>query len=233
MSQGLDIERVLDRTGGDLCTAIDHLIEAKSLSSRIDQILSNENLLREISLMSYKHRNGFYKIVLAEYESIKLRFHIWPKNTERKEEDIHNHCWDFCSQILAGGYISEEYSVLEDGSQASNGKRYSCYEYLPREEKQYFRLKEIGSKLLSRTISKTLQKGDKLMMSFDRLHRVVPQNSVYTASMFLNGRKKVRSTMVCRAVPEQQKEIEAISLVSSELEFLLKELKMNLTANGE
>ena len=62
--------------------------------------------LSAIACVSYKHANGFSKLVLGESESGRLRLHIWEPDAAA-EENIHEHRWHFASAVIAGSIESE------------------------------------------------------------------------------------------------------------------------------
>src|SRR5450631_656492 len=68
-------------------------------------LLANEEQIRQVASMSYRHRNGFDMFVLwkSAQPEYKLRLHIWwPEYSHIKQrmEAIHNHSWDFSSTVL-------------------------------------------------------------------------------------------------------------------------------------
>lgn len=79
--------------------------------------LSNPDALGAIASASYRHANGFTKIVLVDGPE-KLRLHLWRAWT-RFNENIHTHRWDLVSRILHGTMHEERYEV-SDGRPATH-----------------------------------------------------------------------------------------------------------------
>lgn len=73
-------------------------------------IMADDTKLAEIGQRSFRHVNGFDKIVLCEDrdQGWKLRLHIWwPGATSI--EGLHDHRWNFASHMITGMYYNWEY----------------------------------------------------------------------------------------------------------------------------
>lgn len=62
--------------------------------------------LEKVAAQSYRHANGFSKLVLADSEVGRLRLHIWEPGAA-SEENIHEHRWHFASVVMTGAIESE------------------------------------------------------------------------------------------------------------------------------
>jgi hypothetical protein len=89
-------------------------ITKDSLSTIIDEILNNDELLDQVTKASYRNVTGFLKIVLAQDDvnSWKIRLHVWQE--KEKKEFPHNHKWDFFSKIISGYLLQEIYEESQD-----------------------------------------------------------------------------------------------------------------------
>src|SRR5947209_8668763 len=94
---------------------------ASALPTILDDIVSSKQSIELIASRSFKHTNGFFKIVLhgSSLHEIKLRLHFWPTGSAtHTDADPHNHRWTFLSVPLFGALYEERYRVA-----AENGHR--------------------------------------------------------------------------------------------------------------
>lgn len=70
-----------------------------------DSLLTDDAFAAEVAARSYRHGNGFLKVVLLD-RGFKLRLHLWFPGTPC-EENIHDHRWSIASTIIAGELHSE------------------------------------------------------------------------------------------------------------------------------
>lgn len=68
-------------------------------------LLTDDAFAAEAAARSYRHGNGFLKVVLLD-RGFKLRLHLWFPGTPC-EENIHDHRWSIASTIIAGELHSE------------------------------------------------------------------------------------------------------------------------------
>ena len=83
--------------------ALDGYLERHAPARLVRAVLDDDELLRRAAYASYRHANGFDKLVLAsspEGHSIKLD--VWWAHLSRGLEDIHNHRCSFSSHLLIG-----------------------------------------------------------------------------------------------------------------------------------
>ena len=78
----------------------------KGVEEVIREIIQDQKLLTSIAAISYLHKNGFYKLILADSKDFKLRLHIWLPGTIAYET-LHSHRWHFSSTIIVGKLQSE------------------------------------------------------------------------------------------------------------------------------
>jgi hypothetical protein len=92
----------------------------------LDDVLLDEQRLRQIRARSYGHPNGFAKIVIHDAGrcGVSVRLHVWPAIEPgdvaaaklRRDSAPHSHRWEFASTILAGpGLLVEEFRVEPSG----------------------------------------------------------------------------------------------------------------------
>ncbi len=86
-----------------------------NLKSLVEEIITNDKWLLEISNKSFSHTNGFDKFILFRGKNLRIRLHIyWPEECKNKS-NIHDHRWDFSSFIIKGGYKSEIFQIADEG----------------------------------------------------------------------------------------------------------------------
>lgn len=162
-------------------------VDNKFLINLIDEIITNQNLLEEVTKDSYKNVTGFLKIVLAKggEKSWKIRLHLWESKEEK--EHPHNHKWDFYSKIMLGHLTQDLYQITED---SKNSKQYTTREpvslmpKLPNGEsacacRDDFCLsvkeeKPVNLKLISQDI---IQKNQSYFMPNNLIHTITPSQT--------------------------------------------------------
>lgn len=93
---------------------------ASVLPTILDDIVSSKQSIEVIASRSFKHTNGFFKIVLhgLSPHEIKLRLHFWPTGSaSHTDADPHNHRWTFLSVPLFGALYEERYRVAAKNGQ--------------------------------------------------------------------------------------------------------------------
>lgn len=70
-----------------------------------EALLTDDAFATQVAARSYRHGNGFLKVVLLD-RGFKLRLHLWLPGASC-EENIHDHRWSIASTILAGELHSE------------------------------------------------------------------------------------------------------------------------------
>lgn len=79
---------------------------ATQLRSDLKVIAADRAEVAAIAVRSYRHANGFTKLVLTDSVIGRLRLHVWEPGAVA-EENIHEHRWHFASAVLAGTMESE------------------------------------------------------------------------------------------------------------------------------
>lgn len=154
------------------------------LHSFLHSILGDKRQLESVASRSYRHGNGFYKIVLESDKSFKLRLHIWLAG-ELGEENIHDHRWAFASTILCGQLESEIFTeALSDDARA-----YPEYLYYAKNSDHPAHIQRNGEVRLVCTKHGISRAGDAYSMAPGVLHRIVTTGGGMTA------------TLMCQAAP--------------------------------
>jgi hypothetical protein len=168
-----------------LRAALSQFVNNGWLRSVIDGRLRDSRQLMDAAGGSYRHDNGFWKIVLVETEWYKLRAHLWLEHQqEPAQPNIHNHRWHFSSVLLRGGYVQELFAICEA---EEDGIPVRSWRYSPSAEGIAGDVEERGAARLKRVAQSTCQAGDCVVLAADELHRVISVKDATTISIVLNG----------------------------------------------
>jgi hypothetical protein len=77
-------------------------------------LIRGEISLERLIERSYKHKNGFNKIVLFDQAGHKLRFHIYKAN--EGDENVHDHRWACMHSLVLDGSLPADYLAVVDES---------------------------------------------------------------------------------------------------------------------
>ena len=181
-------------TMGNLTSAL--LSTRKELHAHLRQLLVSPDALAEIAARSYRHDNGFAKIVLrsGQHGRGAVRLHVWPADGGA-DRNIHNHCWDFASIVLAGRLEFEEFVV--DGESAVNARHY-VYDAATDFD---YTLRLRGATRL-RSVARGIRgAGDAYEMSSTALHRTAGVPGAVTVTLLCQGphRRDFADVYVTRA----------------------------------
>jgi len=144
---------------------------------------------------SYRHRNGFDKIVLASPMASrqKLVLHLWQPSAAAEAADldhIHNHRWDFASVVLQGRLHLELYKKDIDGDiytqfryRKSPGTRHSR----SLQDARRYQLEPCGTMPVSAQATAILTVGSTYTWSAELLHRAWAPPGATTATLIVQG----------------------------------------------
>jgi hypothetical protein len=152
---------------------------------RIAHELAAGSQMVKVARDSYRHDNGFWKVVLAETEAYKLRVHLWlnKDRTFTGEPNIHNHRWNFSSMLLRGGYVQEKFAVCS----GEEGISVHRWRYRPSLDGIAGETIEDGVACLRRISQRDCFAGDGVLLGADELHRVVPIDNAMPISVVAVG----------------------------------------------
>ncbi|MEC3980796.1 hypothetical protein [Amycolatopsis sp. H20-H5] len=180
-----------------LCRAADRVRQNpdKFLSWLEETFLDDDAAAHDAAGRSYWHPNGFAKLVLhtAAESRFRVRLHIWPasKEASQGESNPHSHRWEFASVVLAGkGMHMFEYRETIGG-----GKPYQRYRY-GTDPADPAALVRDGQVRLRKTSSPHVQRGEVYSCDTEVVHTVRPIAADLTATVVVQGPRRVRSTVV-------------------------------------
>lgn len=172
-----------------------------SLASLLGSIRADASRLKILADRSYRHHNGFDKIVLASPASspLKLVLHVWPRGGAADANDIHDHRWDFASVVLCGALRVELYEP------DVSGRSYSVMRYRPMPGAENYDLQPSGTMAVSAQASVTITVGSAYSWAADLLHRAWGLPGQTTATLIVQGPPTRASTTVLARTPDARR----------------------------
>jgi hypothetical protein len=141
--------------------------------------------------VAYRHPNGFTKIRLTTLDDYgwTIRLHVWAERAS--DYDIHSHCWNFASRILAGSLTEETYTL------AAGAGKYSVYNCSPSVGGQYSL--KFQHKCDVNLVSKDVyQQGASYERDAKTLHAAYADSACRGVTVFVQGPERERFTTVIR-----------------------------------
>lgn len=173
---------------------LDQLQQQFLVPGLLQAVATDQGWLDWVSRQSYRHPNGFDKLVLWQDPAtspLKLVLHWWaPGAAGPDDDDIHNHRWDFASLVLAGELRSDLYT------ESRSGQRYPAWEYSSPEGGEEFLVRAAGEVSVECAASITMAAGSAYLWGKDLLHRAWGVGRPFTATLIVQGAPTRRQTMV-------------------------------------
>jgi hypothetical protein len=178
--------------------ALTTLRNTAPLAALLELIRRDRSSLAELASCSYRHRNGFDKIVLASAGAagLKMVLHVWPCQDLPDEDHIHDHRWDFASIVLAGALKLDLYQPDH------RGEPHSVMRYRSLPGPGNCELERAGTMAVSLHASVTMTVGSSYTWSADVLHRAYGVPGKLTATLIVQGPARRSNTSVL--VPTQR-----------------------------
>jgi|GEM_PF-5017623 len=146
--------------------------------------------LQQLARSSYRHENGFFKLLMAEDENtaFKFRLHFWPMDraTLKNSENIHSHRFSCYSYVIAGALINQEW-VLD-----SVGDLFHHFRYTPRMRSQSYTLEYCGQQMLMAKSQNQIHDGTGYHMHADYLHTSLPATGHDVVTFFATEKQGLR-----------------------------------------
>jgi hypothetical protein len=184
-----------DASLADLSAALVRLRTRFPAPDLIDFLTSSAPGIASIGASSYAHANGFDKFLLGETATCKLRLHIWWNGIDGIESDLHNHNWDFASNILCGSLRTELFDISDSPGAGS----YLHYRFTPAKDgSMQYDMACLGRQALRKTFDTDHGAGSIYAIDHRQIHRGDPAASQPTATMILQSQTRTDSTSVFR-----------------------------------
>ncbi|OXM49460.1 hypothetical protein [Amycolatopsis alba] len=167
--------------------------------SWLEEILRNEESVRDAAKRSYWHPNGFAKMVLHASADFRIRLHVWPEAAEpsRGESNPHSHRWEFASTVIAG----EGMHMVEYGETAAGGDLHTRYWYGV-DPADPAALRRDGQARLKKLRAPHVRYGQVYSCDTEVVHTVRPIDASLTATLVLQGPHRSAKTVVY-CLPDQ------------------------------
>jgi hypothetical protein len=145
----------------------------------VREICAREPLLARLASISQHHPLGFDKYVVHATPEYQLRLHVWWPWQQQGREDIHNHRFNFCSQVIAGTLRMDLYATAEPGEEMDEYRE----DHVRGKGSYVFHL--IGSPTVKKINTSILSTGSVNYTAAEILHRVNALGDDVTATLFL------------------------------------------------
>ncbi|WP_349618275.1 hypothetical protein [Azotobacter salinestris] len=176
-------------------------------------LLTDDAFAAEVAARSYRHGNGFLKVVLLD-RGFKLRLHLWLPGTPC-EENIHDHRWSIASAIIAGELNSE---IWADAASADESDLLAReYRYLASVDgwpALAMPRAHTPLRLIGRTCHRT---GDSYALPTSTLHRICNHGERLVATLMCSGPAVAGHTRLIAGHEGLQPEVAACRLNLAEL----------------
>lgn len=196
MRSALDTVNSALRSSLEPTTVLDALRAAAPLTPLLTLLRRDTARLTALARNSYRHRNGFDKIVLSSPvgSELKLVLHFWPSRGLGQADNIHDHRWDFASVVLCGALCLELYEPDPVGSS------YSVMRYRREPGVGAYALQPSGTTTVSPKASVTLFQGSTYSWDAHLLHRAWAVPGQPTATLIVQGPPtRARTTVLATA----------------------------------
>ena len=145
------------------------------LVKRLRNLCDDESVLDIIASRSYRHPNGFDKIVLKYHGKglPSLRLHIW-WNATQDVNDVHNHPWDFKSSVISGAIENRVFVTRKSKPASHAGDIYNHYKI---HHSKLYGIKEVvfvDKCELQETVLSRYESGQSYFQRSNTVHTVSP-----------------------------------------------------------
>ena len=199
------------------------------LGTMLDALLDSPAALRDVAQRSYEHDNGFLKIVLHRGGGggrPALRLHVWPAG-HGDGGNVHNHCWNFTSVVLAGELRFEEFAADAGGEVPARH-----FAYVPTAEFEY-ELRLVEDTALRRTGAGVRRPGETYLMSAEVLHRTWGSQAERTITLLTQGeRRRAHADVYVTGGSSPTRQMQNEPLASARLADALREVRALLPASS-
>jgi hypothetical protein len=167
----------------DLTLLLKNIYDPKHFKSLLLNIMSEPELLKKIQDSSYKHDNGFAKIILLQGKHFKLRYHLFNVVDDVPMENVHNHRWCFASVVLKGNLKTHLFAPNNN-----EGEPVMLYKYISNKIQNKYETKFIKKTFLKKTMEHEYAQGSSYLMDTITLHRIVLAPNTTTHTLILTGK---------------------------------------------
>jgi hypothetical protein len=172
--------------------ALDICLRRHGAVRLIRAVLDDDDLLHRAAYASYKHANGFDKLILASSpQGHVVKLDVWWPDEPRGQEDIHNHRYSFSSHLLLGELSMEHWEFRDTGTPMD-------YLHIEVAGGRTDRLEHLGQRTVERLFDIRATAGDTYSLHHAQLHRVAARPGSPSATLVFQDRNARNSSEVLR-----------------------------------
>ena len=148
-------------------------------------LLRDREALQQIAKRSFDHPTGVSKIILTDLGPSlpEMRLHFWPPIAGRdgNELSIHDHRWDFCSNLCFG---SLQHEIFRE---SPIGDAYFGIKFLKVQGQPIYDIINLGKVGLTLSKCEILSPGTSYILPSTDLHRMTNHTTDLACTLFLRG----------------------------------------------
>jgi len=196
----------------------------QNLESVVDMVTNNPGLWSDTLRSSYRHANGFHKIVLLQGPNFKLRLHHFvPDSTMNlpPAEHIHDHRWPFASHIVKGNLCMDLFQLADVNS--GNMPPTHAFLYDSAKDEGGFNAMYEGLQNVVHLKNVTYEQGTTYHMQPEEMHRIVA-NSEPCTTLMLTGKPISKFCHFYAQTPPTFEQTRTIPYTAAELNSILNDI---------
>ncbi|NJM48073.1 MAG: hypothetical protein HC860_19425 [Alkalinema sp. RU_4_3] len=181
----------------------------KAFTRNLLELCLDQNLQQMLD-KSYKdyHVKGFSSIILSCSESLTIRLYICcPGETELNPSNdnilVHNHSFDFQTQVLTGYMENAIYEVSKNETAEGTWYQY-IYESALRNQAQEMKLKFIDQTYLELVQLQRVEAGLSYFLNHSEFHRIFVPNDCLVSMLFWQHQKVEQTPIIFSKVPQPE-----------------------------
>lgn len=185
MSPTALLQRAVFDSGDDPRQIVARLVQSNFVQTLLANVGANHHLIEEIAKKSYWHNTGIFKLVLWKPEGNlpEVRIHIWSDRSRNFSathvDSIHNHRWNFASNILVGSFLKEIFETTEE-----EPKDHQHFQFESQGRGQPNKVTQIGNVKLRTIFTGVISSGNSYYLDSRMLHRITPIANTVSATLF-------------------------------------------------
>jgi hypothetical protein len=153
-----------------------------NLNEIVTKIINDDKAFYDVLDNSYKHENGFHKLVLLSGKSFKLRMHVFGRADEVPMENVHDHRWNFSSSIIKGSLKMEMYEINDN-----KGISLFHYKYNSNKSENSYQVDYLGKKRVNLKKLRVYSEGDSYFMQTNEFHRITNKKNEECITLIMTG----------------------------------------------
>lgn len=217
------IDKMIGEGKTDVLVMINKILSRPEILNRlISVVMKNDSLWKKALKNSYRHENGFHKIVLLSGKNFKLRIHHFGATAKIPMENIHDHRWPFASTILSGELKMD---IFQRTDKETSTEELHHFIYKSDKTNGNYHTDYLGLSYLEKIQERVYYPGDSYLMRTDELHRIKNQDGDESITLILTGKPISKDCNLFARKPMKEEEKQLIHYSENELRKMLDEIK--------